>query len=366
MKRNSLLLIAASLTPALVFGQSYYDDDIYYSPSKDKKTEVANVVTQNTKTTNFDEPVYQVYTSCPRNVDEYNRRGIYAKTDTIASDSIASDNDVFQYTERMERFDNPTIIISSGDSRLKELYYADDVNIYIGTPSTYWGFGAFSSWWPSYYGDYWYGLDYYSPWSWSWYGHNPYWGWYDPFWGPSYCHHYGWGWGHDWGWGHSWGHPYGGGWRHDYTDGGRRPIGVSPNGRRPALSSGTRFNGGDTYRTTGRRPSSSTYTPSRQTINNRPTNSTYNGYRGGSTYHSNNQSTIGRRPSSSNYDRNSSRTTEHNSYSPSSTSRNNSSSNGFRGGSSSGSSFGGGRSSGSFGGGHSGGSFGGGSRGGRR
>jgi uncharacterized protein YqeY len=41
MKRNYLLILASVLTPLLVSGQSYYDDDIYYNPSKVKKTEAA-------------------------------------------------------------------------------------------------------------------------------------------------------------------------------------------------------------------------------------------------------------------------------------------------------------------------------------
>ena len=39
MKRNYLLILASVLTPLLVSGQSYYDDDIYYIPSKVTLTE---------------------------------------------------------------------------------------------------------------------------------------------------------------------------------------------------------------------------------------------------------------------------------------------------------------------------------------
>ena len=136
MKRNYLLILASVLTPLLVSGQSYYDDDIYYNPSKVKKTEKREVKKQKTEgTADFEEPTYQVYTSNPRDVDEYNRRGAYkVSADTISADTVVANPDVFQYTERMERFDNPTIVVSSDDSRLKELYYADNVNIYVGTP----------------------------------------------------------------------------------------------------------------------------------------------------------------------------------------------------------------------------------------
>ena len=46
MKRNYLLILASVLTPLLVSGQSYYDDDIYYNPSKVKKTEKREVKKQ--------------------------------------------------------------------------------------------------------------------------------------------------------------------------------------------------------------------------------------------------------------------------------------------------------------------------------
>lgn len=49
MKRNYLLILASVLTPLLVSGQSYYDDDIYYNPSKVKKTEKREVKKQKTE-----------------------------------------------------------------------------------------------------------------------------------------------------------------------------------------------------------------------------------------------------------------------------------------------------------------------------
>ena len=187
MKRNYLLILASVLTPLLVSGQSYYDDDIYYNPSKVKKTEKREVKKQITEgTADFEEPTYQVYTSNPRDVDEYNRRGAYkVSADTISADTVVANPDVFQYTERMERFDNPTIVVSSDDSRLKELYYADNVNIYVGTPSVTWSIGGFyDPWYSPCYRSSWY----YNSWDWSfgWGCYRPYYGWYDPFWGPSY------------------------------------------------------------------------------------------------------------------------------------------------------------------------------------
>lgn len=364
MKRSSLFIIAATFSAPLVMGQGFYDDDIYYNPSKVKNTTVVTTQKVATTSADFEAPEYQVYSTSPRDVDEYNRRGLYAQRDSVATDSLQTDSDIFQYTERMERFDNPTIVISSGDSRLKELYYADNVNIYVGTPSTYFSFGTYSPWWPtySYYNDFWYGYNYWN-WGWGWSPYRSYWdwGWYDPYWGPSW-HHYGWG-GCDWGHHHPY---YGGGWRPNYTDGGRRPVGgrVNASGRRPALASETNgFRGSDSYRTTGRRPSSSSYTPtysqpSRTTTTNRPV-TTFNGYRGSNTSTFQPSQNSGRRPSTS-LDRstptysNPNRTTNNStpSYRQSTNNSGNSSFGGFRGGSSS--------SGGSRG------SFGGGSRGGRR
>lgn len=301
MKRNYLLILASVLTPLLVSGQSYYDDDIYYNPSKVKKTEKREVKKQITEgTADFEEPTYQVYTSNPRDVDEYNRRGAYkVSADTISADTVVANPDVFQYTERMERFDNPTIVVSSDDSRLKELYYADNVNIYVGTPSVTWSIGGFyDPWYSPCYRSSWY----YNSWDWSfgWGCYRPYYGWYDPFWGPSYPYY---GWGYGWSYPHYYPYyPYYPGGHHYYSDGGRRPFSAShsPSGRRPELSRHGNYSGSDSYRSTGRRPSVSTErttpsysspshstdrTPSyRQPSTSSPSRgSSYGGFRGGSS-----------------------------------------------------------------------------------
>lgn len=357
MKLNYLFIMACVLTPMAMTGQSYYDDDIYYNPSKVKKTEAPEVrKTESVETADFDEPTYQVYTTSPRDIDEYNRRNLYvALTDSIPTDSIASsyNPDMFQYTERMERFDNPTLVMSSTDSRLKELYYTDNVNIYIGTPSVTWSFGGYYDPWYSPYRSSWYYGSW--DWAWGWSSYRPYYGWYDPYWDPSYC------------WGYSWGYPhhhryypyYGYGYHHDYTDGGRRPISAShyPSGRRPAISGNDHYRGSDSYRSTGRRPSSTYYTPStnRPSYSSPGSTTTYSGYRGGTTTSRPSQTTTVRRPSTSVDNHRStysspSRTTTP-SYRQPSTSTPSRSTGGFRGGSSSGGSRG---------------SFSGGSRGGRR
>lgn len=266
-------------------GQSYYDDDIYYDPSKERKVEQPAPVAVTTEADDFEEPTYQVYTTELRDVDEYNRRGgIYKTTpDSLATDSVASPPDVFTYTEKIERFDNPNIIRSSDDERLKELYYADNVNIYVGVPSTYVSFDLFSPWYSSWYYSPWSISFHYDPWySWS-YGWSWGWGyyrpWYSPYWGPSYGH---------WCWHHP--HYWGGAPVRRYADGGRRPLGGTYSssdmrgGRRPALPTTTR--GYDSRGTTGRRPSSSSYIRPSVPSSVQPTtprrSTTYtNGYRGG-------------------------------------------------------------------------------------
>lgn len=293
MKRNSIFLIACLLPSFYTVGQSYYDDDIYYDASKAKEEKIQLVPASETRvetiyTEDVEEPTYQVYNNSPRDVDEYNRRGgIYAQKDTVSAPE-SEETDVFAYTEKIERFDNPEIIRNSDDDRLKELYYAGDVNIYIGTPSTtYVAFDFFSPWYSPWYNTWYspwhYSSWYYSPWSYSW-GYYPY-GWYDPFWGHGWYyphHHY---------YSHHHHNHWGGGYPNRYySDNGRRPFGggrssgySSNSGRRPMTTSG-RY---DTRTTTGRRPSSSSYIPTTRPTQTAPSNhrtTTYtNGYRGGAT-----------------------------------------------------------------------------------
>ena len=184
MRNLTMTLFAVLLSVGIASGQSYYDDDIYYDASKDKKQKVDKkqkseqepVVQEEPEI--FDAPQYEVYNTNPRDVDEYNRRGGIYAPDTIATevnDSIS--DDVFEYTERIERFSNPDIVKNSDDEELKELYYADEVNIIIGTPSTYVTFDDFGmslGWASPYYG--WH-YPYYSRYYWGW-------SWYDPWYYP--------------------------------------------------------------------------------------------------------------------------------------------------------------------------------------
>lgn len=307
MKLTRLLPIALAGIFAAVgstaSAQSYFDDDIYYDASKATKKTPQQTIrhTYSTPSTVVvaEYPAADTYTGGTSrvrsiSVDDYNRRGIFA-TDSLSVDSTAND---FAYTRRIEQFYNPEIVSGSGDSDLANIYYMEpeQVNIYVNTPSAYWGYDYF---YPSfgYYTPYWnFNWRWGSPWYWnSWY--DPYWAW-----GPSW----GWGWGPGWGWGWNWGPSYGWGWglpswsapRYNPRHQGARPGNIASrpgnvgNGNRPGVGpsptpSGNRHNGSSTY--PGYRPGNST------TVNGRPSGSV-NAYRN-SSVNSNRTPSINRTPS---------------------------------------------------------------------
>lgn len=208
IKRLTTFIAGVFATTAMLSAQSYFDDDIYYDASKAtkpaKKSVNNNANKQNTVIV-YDYPSADNFTvngTRKISVDDYNRRGIFA-TDSLTSDTTATD---FAYTRRIEQFYNPEIVSGSGDQELANIYYMepDQVNIYVNTPSGYWGYDYFypyTAWTsPYWYNNYW---RWNSGWYWgSWY--DPYWAWnWGPAWGPSWS----WGpvWGPGWGWGPSWG-----------------------------------------------------------------------------------------------------------------------------------------------------------------
>ncbi len=375
---KKLLLSILLLIPFVSNAQDFYDDDIYYNSSskpkvaKQKKETPKSVYNKTVEDHDFKSPTYENYNSSSRDVDEYNRRGgIYKQNDTTQlKQERKSSNDVFEYTERLERFDNPNIITESDDEDLKELYYANDVNIYIGTPSVHIDF--FDPW-DSWYRPYSWGFGWnYGGFSWgfnSWSG--PYWSWNFSYWGPSYYPPY------------YYPHyyppyypyyphydpyyPYYPSYSHRYNSNGRRPFGGSHgsnstvnSGRRPMSSSYS------SSRSNGRRPSQSnyerthhkTYNPAQGNSNvntdrRRPGTSYYNGGRGNRSnneYNRNNSNNHNRRYNNSN-----SPERKYELERPSSSRRqpsfNNNSNSSHRGGFSSGSHRGGGGGRGSFGGG---------------
>lgn len=348
MKLLSLLLTAAVFTAApYAAAQSSFDDDIYFDASKAKKKkeaakkEVVRIVVP------ADFKAAEEYagelTSSTRDIDEYNRRGIFALPDTAATDTIALDveaGDAFANTRRIERFYNPDVIVENPDETVAEVYYTDqpiEVNVYYNSPYGYFGGPGmyYDPWYfgPGIYNPWYYG-GFYNPWSWgpswSWnWGWGPSWAW-----GPSWS--WGWGPGWDWCWGPSWGwgghhantrphYPHGnyaGSYRHAANASGGRFSNSTHNGARPA-SSGSNWNIGNvgsrpgttqayrpgatggnrggavgTNNATGRRPSSS------QVNSNRSNNNS-------STTNRNNSS--GRSTNSTNYNRSSSNSGSYNS-----------------------------------------------------
>lgn len=272
IRRFAILMACLFATVSIASAQSYYDDDIYYDASKDKtaKTKSKNTSASNanyykaaTYGNNSATVVVADYPSADNytvngtrsiSVDDYNRRGIFA-SDSLSADSTATD---FQYTHRIEQFYNPEIVTGSGDTELAQIYYMEPqtVNVYVNTPSAYWGYDYFypSLAWssPYYWNNYWrwnsswYWNSWYDPyWSFGWgpaWAWGPSWGW-GPGWGPSWN----WAWGPSWGWGPSLGRPYNP--RHPGAIGSRpnnqwagsRPTGTP--GSRPGITNGGRHQG---------------------------------------------------------------------------------------------------------------------------
>lgn len=254
MKINRILLTLAGIVAvtSAATAQSFFDDDIYYDASKDKSTPKTSKTIRQTYSTPStvivaEYPSADTYTvngTRRISIDDYNRRGIFAK-DSLSNDTTATD---FAYTRRIEQFYNPEIVSGSGDQELANIYYMEPerVNIYVNTPSAYWGYDYFYPHF-SWYSPYWsFNWRWNSPWYWdSW--HDPYWSWnwgWGPAWGPS------WGWGHPgWGWGPAWGPSWG--WGHPGC-GPSHPVnrpnvpGYRPGNNRPAYGNNTSgiINGG--------------------------------------------------------------------------------------------------------------------------
>lgn len=113
------------------------NDDMFYVPKKEiKQSDVAKVLSAS-----------QSERGNYRDVDEYNRRGVYARTaETEVTEVVADDyyvEDEYNYSTRIVRFHNPTIVIGSP-------YYW---NVYPGS----WHYGSWydSYWGISYYDSYW-------------------------------------------------------------------------------------------------------------------------------------------------------------------------------------------------------------------
>lgn len=228
------LIIMALSAPLAVSAQEY--DDIYYNPKKDKTASSSN---QKKK-----KQSYYIKDFENIDVDEYNRRGQYYSSpiDTIGN-RVENDED-FVYTQQIQKFYNPTIVVDNSDL-LEDVLYNSYGNVEIvfdnGRPlfAPYYGYS-----WP-YYPGYHYG--WIDPWYWDWGpAWRPAWAWGPSWtWGPSWN----WGWGPSWSWGPSWGW---GGHHHHYAD--YRPGGRLPNRPGSNWASNTRPGGNRGHHTSAGRP----------------------------------------------------------------------------------------------------------------
>lgn len=175
----SLLIIGAQP----VFADEYNNDDIYFNSSKQKNNEQKKQSVEQNKVENICDYSngYKI-----RDIDEYNRQGKYSYIDTTQNDTILI-KDGYEYTNRIERFYNPSIVVGSGNQDLIDSYNENqsDINIYV---NTYWSPYLYGGWWPysAFYMPWYYGI--YEPWlHYRWYTWYYDWGWYYPF---FYCHIY--------------------------------------------------------------------------------------------------------------------------------------------------------------------------------
>ncbi|MDE6792351.1 MAG: hypothetical protein K2J48_04640 [Muribaculaceae bacterium] len=260
---TALLLFGASS----VWGQSAFDDDIYYNPDK-AKTSVQEQKKEKKRKSNY------IANMADMDVDTYNRRGeAYYTTPVDTIGSYIENGEDFVYTQQIQKYYNPTIVVDNADVLGDVLANAygnveiviDNNGLPVFSPYSYsWGWPYYSSWWtsPSWrfnVGLWGWNIGFYDPWySWSWgpswtWGYGPAWSW-----GP--------GWGYGPGWGLGWGPAYPpGGWGPRPPMASWRPNGNRPAGARPGWSATTRPGGNMAHRN----PSSSGYRPG----NHRPISS---------------------------------------------------------------------------------------------
>ncbi|MDE6337645.1 MAG: hypothetical protein K2L34_13860, partial [Muribaculaceae bacterium] len=107
MKHQLILSGLLFMTTSTMLGQSYFDDDIYYNPNKDKSQTTATK--KQKKQSNY------IANMADMDVDLYNRRDQYYVTpiDTIGR-SVENGED-FVYTQQIQKYYNPTIVVDNAD-----------------------------------------------------------------------------------------------------------------------------------------------------------------------------------------------------------------------------------------------------------
>ncbi len=232
MKHQLIIAGVLAFGAPTLFAQSYFDDDIYYDPSKTKTEKTVKKTTK--KKSNY------IANMADMDVDAYNRRNQYYSTpiDTIGRGAESGQD--FVYTQQIQKYYNPTIVVDNADvleDVLANSYGNVEIEINAGGYPVF--LPSYSYTWPYYnrwgvnIGPWGWNVSIYDPWySWNWgpswaWGPSWSWGW-GPAWGPSW----GWGpaWGPSWGWGPAWGPSWG--WSRppmaDWRPNGNRPIGGRP------------------------------------------------------------------------------------------------------------------------------------------
>ena len=176
---NRLILVVLLIIGVQpIIADEYNNDDIYFDSSKQKNNKQQKQSVEQSKFEGICDYSngYKI-----RDVDEYNRQGIYYYIDTTNKDTGLI-QDGYVYTNRIERFYNPSIVVGSGNQDLIDSYNENqsDINIYV---NTYWSPYLYSGWWPMYsafYVPWHYGI--YEPWlHYRWYAWYYDWGWYYPY-----------------------------------------------------------------------------------------------------------------------------------------------------------------------------------------
>lgn len=220
MRRFILSLAMTAIVIPAVFAQDEYDD-IYYNPKTTKDGKESK-----SKKSNY------IADFSSMDVDDYNKRGFYYETEIDTIGSRAENAEDFVYTQQIQKYYNPTIVVDNADvleDLLENSYGNVDIVIDNGTPVFTSIYTGGYGWAPSYYN-----WCVRPSWTWS-YAYGPFaWSWN---WGPS------WTWGPSWSWGWDYYPGYYPGWgyrpwypaprprpnyAYNHRPGATRPVGPNP------------------------------------------------------------------------------------------------------------------------------------------
>lgn len=184
MKKWILLLISMCVASSFCHAQ---DDDVYFVPSGSKQEPVKKVAPARYAPIAPEENASEDWSAgrvSGRDVDDYNRRGMSARKDTLP----AAEADVLDaeqggtYTARLVRFHSPRVGVY-----VSSPFYVDYYDYWYDPWYDSWAYG----YWPGFHVGWWPGWGWRPYWN-SWWGwHRPWWdytwGWHYPVWGaPSW------------------------------------------------------------------------------------------------------------------------------------------------------------------------------------